>query len=100
MRPNPTRTPPDISVQTKAGTVINTVEALRINVNRMIDPAKDATTIYGVKRLRPVADAPITTGNNGKMHGANTVSMPDRNDTRSRVTVQLFYLSDDISQRW
>lgn len=78
--PKKTNIPPDIYVQTSCGNMINTVETLRRYVKSIIEIANDVTTIYGVALLLPDAEDPITTGSNGKMHGANTVRIPAIND--------------------
>ena len=61
------------------------VLTLRRKVNIIIDAPKLAITMYGVALLRPVAPAPITTGSNGKMHGAETVSIPAKNEITKNV---------------
>ncbi len=66
------------------------VEAFRRNVKIIIDTAKDATTIYGVALLRPEAEEPITTGSNGKMHGAKTVRTPAINAIAKKVMLIYF----------
>lgn len=84
--PYPKIIPPERYVQKYCGTVIKIVENFRIKVKAIIDSASDPTTMYGVYTLRPCEAVPITTGNNGKMHGANTVRMPAKNETISNVT--------------
>jgi hypothetical protein len=85
INPKPTRIPPERYVQKLDGIVIKAVLTLRRNVKIIIDAPKLAITIYGVALLRPVAPAPITTGNNGKMHGAKTVSIPAKNEITKNV---------------
>jgi len=49
-------------------------------------------TIYGVALLRPLALLPMMTGKRGRMHGASTVSTPEKNE-RARndsVSVSMF----------
>ncbi len=76
---------------------MNAVDAFRINVNAMTESAKEPTTTYGVHRLLPEAEEPITTGNTGKMHGARTVRMPAKNETTRNAI--LFYFRKDRGQR-
>ena len=59
---------------------MNAVDAFRRYVNAIIESASEATTTYGVSRLLPEADEPITTGNSGKTHGAKTVNTPAKNE--------------------
>ena len=51
----------------------------------MIEIASEPTTTYGVDLFRRATEDPITTGNNGKIHGASTVSTPARNEIMSSV---------------
>ena len=81
--------PPERYVQNCGGTSIKSDETLRRYVKRMIDAASEPTTMYGVARLRPVADEPITTGRSGKMHGARTVRIPAINETARRAIVAI-----------
>ena len=83
--------PPDRYVQKACGTVINAVEALSRNVKMIIDTAKDATTIYGVALLLPDADDPMTTGSNGRIHGASTVRTPAINAIARNVMLFNFF---------
>lgn len=75
-------------VQKTWGISMKRVEALSKYVKRIIETPSDATTIYGVALLLPEADEPITTGNNGRIQGANTVSTPAINEmTRKVMTI-------------
>lgn len=59
-------------------------------VKRMMDTPSEATIMYGVALLRPEADEPTTTGSNGKMHGAKTVSTPAMNEiSRNVINIKL-----------
>ena len=84
--PNRNKMPPEMYVHTSGGTITNAVETLSMKVNAMTESAKDPTTTYGVHLLRPAADEPMTTGSNGKMHGAKTVKSPAMNATTRNVT--------------
>ena len=64
---------------------MNAVDTFSRNVKRIIDTPSEATTIYGVALLRPEADDPITTGSNGRMQGAKTVSTPAKNAIAKNV---------------
>ena len=83
--PNKIKIPPERYVHTAGGIMISAVEALRRNVKTIIESPSEATTMYGVARLRPEADEPTTTGSSGKMHGARTVSIPARNEIPRRA---------------
>lgn len=83
--PKSKRIPPERNVQNVCGMEIKAVEAFSRNVKRIIDAPSEATTIYGVALLRPDADEPITTGNSGRMHGANTVRTPAINAIAKKV---------------
>lgn len=81
--------------------VMKAVLTLSRKVKMIIDTPKLTITMYGVALLRPLAPAPITTGNNGKIHGAKTVSMPAKNEI-TRNVMGLFnfsYNSREITTR-
>ena len=77
--------------------MIKAVEALSANVKRIIDTASEPTTTYGVMRLLPDADEPITTGMIGKIHGAKTVRIPAINETIR--SIMLLDIGNQRSQR-
>jgi hypothetical protein len=79
--PNNNSMPPDKYVQNSGGTIIKIVENLSTKVKTIIDSASEATTMYGVRRLRPDAVEPKTTGKTGNIQGARTVRMPAINET-------------------
>ena len=89
--PKKAKIPPERYVQNACGIVMNAVETFSTNVKRMIDNPSEATTIYGVALLRPVADEPITTGSKGRIHGAKTVSTPAINAIAKNVILLKFF---------
>lgn len=73
--------------------MIRAVENFKRYVKRMIESAREPTTIYGVHLLLPVAEVPMTTGRSGKMHGARTVRTPAMNEMARSVI--LFYFQNE-----
>ena len=67
----------------------------------MIDTASDPITMYGVHLLRALALVPIITGSNGKMHGARTVSTPEKKERarNDRVSVSMLQLCHHLLER-
>ena len=82
--------PPERYDQNCGGTIMSAVDTFRRKVNRIIETPKDATTMYGVHRLLPDAEEPITTGKRGRMHGASTVSTPAINETMRNAMLLYF----------
>ncbi len=64
----------------------------------MIDTESEAITIYGVYRLRPIRDEPITTGSIGSMHGASTVSDPAKNAISNNVMSDYCTLATTVAR--
>ena len=92
--PKRKRIPPERYFQNSGGTMMSAVENLRRYVKRIIESARDPTTIYGVHLLLPVVEVPMTTGRSGKIHGARTVRTPAMNEMAR--SVMLFYFQNEF----
>jgi len=87
LTPNSITIPPDITAQITAGTPKSSVVALRRSVNKIIETTKLVIITSGCLSdtffwlFCCNAPPPITTGSNGKIHGAKTVNTPATNET-------------------
>lgn len=79
-------------VQNIWGIEIKSVEAFRISVNTITETESEPITASARfdNFFSPSSDAPITIGNNGRIHGASTVSIPASNAIRKKII--LLYL--------
>jgi hypothetical protein len=78
--------PPEKDFQKLGGTPINTVLALSMSENNIIETLRDPIITRGIFLLFPSsALAPRTIGRSGKTHGASTVRTQERNAIISSV---------------
>ena len=86
---------PENHVQKLSGIVINNVVAFKSNVNIITEIDNDVITTtarFETPRVVPSA-VPITTGNNGSMHGARIVNTPAKIEIRKNNIILLEQLS-------
>ena len=99
---------PDMSDHTVGGTLMNTVEAFKSNVNTMTDTPSDAvTTKARFLDVPPESEPPTITGRSDMVHGASAVSAPAinemnrkniyaQNTTCATTDIQLQYVLDAL----
>ena len=75
---------PEISDQTDCGISIKIVLAFKSRVKSTMEIPKADVIIIGLRLRSPPMDPPTIIGRTGKIQGASTVRMPERNTTSKR----------------
>ena len=77
--------PPERYFQKLDGISMKSVDTLRRTVKSTTEIARESVTTYGYHFCFSERDPARTTGRTGRTHGASTVKIPAKNETRRRV---------------